>query len=78
MNIMLVNWNLLVAAVKLVNFERVTCSFVGVTCSIVGVTCSFDVTYLMHKSLSGPCILGNGNLFIVIGHSSRRVTNNNA
>ena len=40
---MLVNWNLLVSAVKLVNFERVTCSFVGVTCSFEGVTCSFDV-----------------------------------
>ena len=39
---MLVNWNLLVSAVKLVSFERVTCSFVGVTCSFVGVTCSFD------------------------------------
>ena len=38
---MLVNWNLLVSAVKLVSFERVTCSFVGVTCSFVGVTCSF-------------------------------------
>ena len=39
---MLVNWNLLVSAVKLVSFERVTCSFAGVTCSFVGVTCSFD------------------------------------
>ena len=38
---MLVNWNLLVSAVKLVSFERVTCSFVGVTCSFVSVTCSF-------------------------------------
>ena len=38
---MLVNWNLLVLAVKLVSFERVTCSFVGVTCSFVSVTCSF-------------------------------------
>ena len=38
---MLVNWNLLVSAVKLVSFERVNCSFVGVTCSFVGVTCSF-------------------------------------
>ena len=27
---------------------------------------------------SGPCILGKGNLRIVIGHSSRRVTNSNA
>ena len=33
---------------------------------------------LMHKSSYGPCILGNGNLRIVIGHSSRRVTNKNA
>ena len=40
---MLVNWNLLVSAVKLANFERVTCSFVGVTCSFEAVTCSFDV-----------------------------------
>ena len=39
---MLVNWNLLVSAVKLVSFERVTCSFVDVACSFVGVTCSFD------------------------------------
>ena len=46
---MLVNWNSLVSAVKLVSFERATCrfvgvtsSFVGVTCSFVGVTCSFD------------------------------------
>ena len=38
---MLVNWNLLVSAVKLVSFERVTCSFGGVTCSFVSVTCSF-------------------------------------
>ena len=29
---------------------------------------------LMHKSQSGPCILGNRNLRIVIGHSSREVT----
>ena len=45
MNSMLVNWNLilLVLAVKLANFERVTCSFVGVTCSFEAVTCSFDV-----------------------------------
>ena len=33
---------------------------------------------LMHKSSYGPCILGNGNLRILIGHCSRRVTNNNA
>ena len=33
---------------------------------------------LMHKSSYGPCILGNRNLCIVIGYSSRRVTNNNA
>ena len=33
---------------------------------------------LMHKSRSGRCILGNGNLRIVIGHSSQTVTNNNA
>ena len=33
MNSMLVNWNLLVSAVKLVSFERVTCSFMDVTCS---------------------------------------------
>ena len=33
---------------------------------------------LMHKSRSGPCILGNRNLRIVIGHPLRRVTNNNA
>ena len=33
---------------------------------------------LMHKSWSRPCILGNGNLRIVIGHFSQRVTNNNA
>ena len=38
---MLVNWNLLVSAVKLVSFERVTCSFEGVTCSFVSVTCRF-------------------------------------
>ena len=30
------------SAVKLVNFERVTCSFVGITCSFDAVTCSFD------------------------------------
>ena len=41
MNSMLVNWNLLVSAVKLVSFEHVTCSFVDVTCSFVSVTCSF-------------------------------------
>ena len=33
---------------------------------------------LMHKSSYGPWILGNRNLRIVIGYSSRRVTNNNA
>ena len=33
---------------------------------------------LMHKSWSGPCILGNRNLRIVIGYSSRWVTNNKA
>ena len=33
---------------------------------------------LMHKSRSGPCILRNRNLRIVIGHPLRRVTNNNA
>ena len=33
---------------------------------------------VMQKSWSGPCILGNGNLRIVIGHSPWRVTNNNA
>ena len=32
---MLVNGNLLVSAVKLVNFERVTFSFVGLTCRAV-------------------------------------------
>ena len=29
----------------------------------------------MHKSLSGPCILGNGNLRIVIRHCHFRVPN---
>ena len=33
---------------------------------------------LMHKSWSGPCILGNRNLRIIIGHSLQGVTNNNA
>ena len=33
---------------------------------------------LIHKSSYGPYLLANGNLRIVIGHSSRRVTNNNA
>ena len=31
----------------------------------------------MHKSSYGSCTLGNRNLRIVIGYSSRRVTNNN-
>ena len=35
-------------------------------------------TDLMHKSWSGPCTVGNGNLCIVIGYCLRRVTNNNA
>ena len=39
---MLVNWNLLVSAVKLVNFERVACSFVGVTCSFDAITFRFQ------------------------------------
>ena len=34
--------------------------------------------HLMHKLGLGPCILGNENLRIVIGHSSQTVTNNNA
>ena len=40
---MLVNWNLLVSAVKLVSFERVTCSFVGVTCSFDAITFRFVI-----------------------------------
>ena len=40
---MLVNWNLLVSAVKLVNFERVACSFVGVTCSFDAITFRFAI-----------------------------------
>ena len=40
---MLVNWNLLVSAVKLVSFERVTCSFVGVTCSFDAITFHFVI-----------------------------------
>ena len=40
-NNVLKSYNLLVSAVKLVSFERVTCSFVDVTCSFVSVTCSF-------------------------------------
>ena len=41
---MLVNWNLLVSAVKLISFERVTCSFVGVTCSFDAITFRFVIT----------------------------------
>ena len=40
---MLVNWNSLVSAVKLVNFERVTCSFVGVTWSFDAITFRFVI-----------------------------------
>ena len=40
---MLVNWNLLVSAVKLVSSGRVTCSFVGVTCSFDAITFRFVI-----------------------------------
>ena len=48
---MLVNENLLVSDVKLVNFERVTFSFVGVTCSFGAVTCSFDDVTEMTRTI---------------------------
>ena len=48
---MLANGNLLVSAVKLVNFERITFSFVGVTCSFDAVTCSFDAVTEMTKTI---------------------------
>ena len=40
---MLVNWNLLVSAVKLVGFKRVTRSFVSVTCSFDAITFRFVI-----------------------------------
>ena len=51
---MLVNWNL-VSAVKLVSFERVTCSFVGVACSFVGVTFPFGIPkwWILQRIYSG-------------------------
>ena len=45
---MLVNWNLLVSAVKLVSFERVTCSFVGVACSFDAITFRFVMPKMMN------------------------------
>ena len=40
---MLVSRNLLVSAVKLVSFERVTCSFVRLTCNFDAVTFRFVI-----------------------------------
>ena len=52
---MLVNWNLLVSAVKLVSFERVTCSFVGVTCSFDAITfrCVIPKWWMLQHIYSG-------------------------
>ena len=53
MNSLLVNWNLLVSAVKLVNFERITCSFVGVTCSFDAITFRFVIEWILQHIYSG-------------------------
>ena len=52
---MLVNWNLLVSAVKLVSFERVTCSFVDVTCSFDAITFRFVIPkwWILQRIFSG-------------------------
>ena len=55
---MLVNWNLLVSAVKLVNFERVVCSFVGVTCSFDAIIFRFVIPkwILQHVCKGGSSV----------------------
>ena len=52
---MLVNWNLLVSAVKLGSCERVTCSFVCVTCSFDAITFRFVIPkwWILQRIYSG-------------------------
>ena len=64
---MLVNWNLLVSAVKLVSFERVTCSFVGVTCSFDAITFRIVIPkwWILQRIYSGKNSVekGGGKLY---------------